>query len=888
MNRFSRLTLSLVALASVGLFTLPVLGQEKTAAISKDLIEELNTKLTEVSEIDSSARKKLAIRRLLREGEAIIAKLPTADGRFEVLNMLFRAEQLLVSLDSSDVNRKALLETAEKLAAAPNQYAALRLDADLLLTQTKSARQGGDSQDRSDALRPLVDRYRDTDVEAKVIRISMIMALELGNTTLVNDLRDIVAQRFPGDMDLINFQREKLAGQVFGAPFIGNFPRGDGKTVQFPMDFLGTTTVLYCWSKENKGLEDLKLLADAWKKTKAELKPTGRFQFVSMNMDDLPDAGEEILRGLGLDWQALKMPKGKENPVYQTYIKRETPTLLTVSPTGYVAIYETGDRNSNGERTFERALQSMMSSSWAHANYASQLQSIFSGEFLVISATGDFDPTAPPEYQAMGSEDLSKQAKLTRTSTSVPEDKLREIQACFIDPPFRYSMPHDKVVANYEKAVALSRAVISDHSDAPDLWIVRNRLITALMGLWKTRCDQQAFADAVAESKLALAGSFPPGTDVVARLCLARQALREPDTDSKTIIKNFIEISGGEQASAPALAAASLLALDTGNRLKHDQYRRTYLDNFANNPAMWSVTAFFLDRYQRYWLYHPPFTAGWTYGRRQGYFLSIGTPEEAQRSFQTELKTLDGETVKIPESSNGKWTVISFIPTAKGNDYLQRYTSFLLERPVNDINLIAAVLDDDAETARSLIKEKEEEQKVKRRQPDTFPTLLVPDGLKNPLVRKLGILEADTKPNILVLRPDGSIAASLSGLTMSAQDGSVIQNIIDLHDEKMVDEALAKGNLEEAKRLAFTHAPLEEPTPEGQKKTKPVNITFPQLRSRAKVYQAMGNLEAANEDAEKAFLIVNSKAGHLSMRTEELEKTEELRDAILEALNQKK
>ena len=125
----------------------------------------------------------------------------------------------------------------------------LRLDADLLLTQAESARQGGDTHARSDALRPLVERYRDTDVEAKVIRIAMIMALEFGNTKLVNDLRKVVAQRFPGDMDLINFQREKLAGQVFGAPFIGTFERGDGKRVRFPMDFLGTTTAIYFWSK---------------------------------------------------------------------------------------------------------------------------------------------------------------------------------------------------------------------------------------------------------------------------------------------------------------------------------------------------------------------------------------------------------------------------------------------------------------------------------------------------------------------------------------------------------------------------------------------------------------------------------------------------------------
>jgi hypothetical protein len=875
MNRFPRIIITLLVLASAVVGSLPAMGQDQAGSISSDEIVALNAKLTGAREAASAARKKLAIRRVIREGEALLKKHSSAPNRFEALSILFRSQQSLVSLDNSATNRKALLSTSEKLAAAPNEYAALRLDADLLLTQAKSARQGADSHARSDALRPLVERYQGTDVEAKVIRIAMIMSLEFGNTKLVNDLRKVVAQRFPGNMDLINFQREKLAGQVFGAPFIGTFQQGDGKTVRFPMDFLGTTTVLYCWSKENNGVEDLKALATDWKKAKVELKAAGRFQIVSMNMDDLPDAGEKILRGLGLDWQALKMPKGQDNPIYQTYVKRDTPTILIVSPTGYVALYQSGGRSN---RTYERRLQSMMASMWAQPRYSSQLQSIFAGEFLVMDPEGDFDLAAPPEYKAVFSEDEAKQGELLRTAASVPEDKLRAIQACFVDPPLRFSIPHDQVIANYEKADSLCRAAIAAHPQASDLWIVRNRRITALMVLWKTRGDQEAFAAAVAEANAAVESSYPAGTDVVARLCLARQALRATDADPKAIIENFIKTAGGAQASGPALTAASFLALDTGDRLLHDQYRRTFLDKHANDPTMWIAAAFLLDRYHRYWMYHPPFTAGWTYGRRQGHFLAIGTPEDAQRTFLTGLKTLDGETVKIPEASGGKWTVISFVPTAAGNGYLQRYATPVADRPFDDVNLIAAVLDDDADAARKLLGEK--------KTPDAFPTLLVPGGLKNPIVRKLGILAEDTKPNILMLRPDGSIAVALSGLTMSAQKGYVIQNVIELHDEKMVDEALARGDLDEAKRLAFANAPVEETPPPGEKKKKPAKISVPHLRSRAKVYLAMGDPKAAYADAEQVYLAVNIAAGYISMRTDELEETEALKATILTALKQ--
>ena len=187
---------ALLVLASVSVGSLPVTGQDRAALVSDDEIVELNAKLTKAVESASAARKKLAIRRVIREVEALIKKHPSAPNRYELLNTLFRSQQVLVGLDDSATNRRVFLATCEKLAAAPNDYAALRLDADLLLTQAKSARKGGDSHARSDALRPLVERYRDTEVEAKVIRIAMIMGLELGNTRLVNDLRRVVAERF--------------------------------------------------------------------------------------------------------------------------------------------------------------------------------------------------------------------------------------------------------------------------------------------------------------------------------------------------------------------------------------------------------------------------------------------------------------------------------------------------------------------------------------------------------------------------------------------------------------------------------------------------------------------------------------------------------------------
>jgi membrane protein required for beta-lactamase induction len=49
---------------------------------------------------------------------------------------------------------------------------------------------------------------------------------------------------------------------------------------------------------------------------------------------------------------------------------------------------------------------------------------------------------------------------------------------------------------------------------------------------------------------------------------------------------------------------------------------------------------------------------------------------------------------------------------------------------------------------------------------------------------------------------------------------------------------------------------------------------------------AMGQWQAALDDMQAAYLEVNSRAGWLSMRTEDLDETEALRDLIRKKLEQ--
>ncbi|MEO0476673.1 MAG: hypothetical protein AAF085_12000 [Planctomycetota bacterium] len=714
MNRPCWTRCAALMLAVLCLLALPAVAEEQP--IPADEITAFRAQLDEAKASTSPARKKLGIRRVIRASEGLLEKQPAAPNRFEVLGVLYASQQEQLKLDGSATNRRAFLETCRALAQAPDEYAALRLDADLLLYQAELAQQGADQQARAEALKPLVERYLGTEVETKVVRIAMNIAIEMGDAGLIGHLRQVIAEQFPGDQEMINFQRDKLAGQVFGAPFVGTFKGSDGKTYRFPMDGMGKTTALYFWSKEEGGIEQIKAMAEGWKEVPAEKDGPGRYQFISFNLDDLPDAGESLLRDAGIDWPAMHLPGGKDNPIFKTYARTE-PKLLTMTPTGYTAMVMSGSTRKRPDRTWEQVFGSSLARSWTNARFASQVQSLLVGDFLVVDPTGDFDPAAPPEYKAAVTVNSQLPSKLTRSSSAVPTDKLIAIQACFVKPPMRFRLTGEEVIANYVKAEQLCRRAIAKYAEAEDLWIVRNRLIVSLMGRWKAEGKREHFDAALTEATTAIEAGYPAGTDIVAQFCLAREALRAEDADLHEVIDTFANTEGSTPKTATINALASLLALEIGDRKLHERYRRAGLDQHAKTPVLWNATSFLMDRYHRYWLYHPPFTAGWTYGRRMGYFLAIGTPEDAERSVQLELKSLDGDTVRIPEDADGKWTIIEFRPDAASNPHLQRYGTFVENRPFKDVQLVTAVLDDDIATVQAAYDARQEELKKRRRPP---------------------------------------------------------------------------------------------------------------------------------------------------------------------------
>lgn len=891
MNILSRhILVSCVAIVT-GACPLSASAEEIAAPVPAEKITGLEAALAGSKNESSAARKRLTVKRVARDAGELLKVHPAAPNRFEVLAVLYRTQQELTAADNSKENREAFLATCKLLAAAPDEYAALRFEAELLLTQSEMVRKGADSAERAKSLITLVERYQGTDVEAKVIKVAMVMALEMGETRLVSQLQQIITERMAGDLEMIEFQRDKLGGQVFGAPFSGTFEKSDGKMMRLPMDGLGKTTVLCFWSVEGDGLKYLEGLAKSSKEHQANT--FGRILIVSCNVDNLPDAGESVLRDMGVDWPALRLPGGRENPHYRAFASKDR-TLVTLSPSGYAALFVSETmRNNNTKKVevkgvpdFTRLFTVELEREWAKAGYVSRLISHFTGEFLVLDLEGRLDPAMPPELKALG----GAGSRLTRTDSNVPEETHRAIQDCFISPPLRYRTPNAELKANYEKAEALCAKAVEQHPQATDLWIVRNRRITALMGLWKLSSDAAYYERAAAEAKLVLESKPPAGTDVVARFCIARETLRNADAQPKQVIADFLTSLGGEQAPGTALAAAALLALEVGDRTLHENYRKIILVRHAEQPAMWSTVSFLLDRNHRYWIYQVPFGAGWSYENREEYFMALGDPEDCKRSFSGDFKTPAGGTFSIPKDTAGKWTVIVFTSKQQpGYEHsvkcvmgqMRSLKPLVQRRTQGDVKVIAAIFDDEVPPEAAGFNETAL----------GCPVVMVPGGLNNLLVQKLGIMGEQDGPNLLVLRPDGSIAASLSGIALHRRHGGeIVKNIIEWQEEKAVTEALARGDIEEAKRLAFLMAPTEEPasgTPkEGSVKPEPLSAA--QLRSRAKVYTVLKDYKLALADIQEAISQQVVIDGGMSLRSKELDEAEQIRDTILELNGQPK
>jgi hypothetical protein len=812
-------------------------AQAAPAGIPKNEITALQQDFNEINSQKSTAKKRRSCKSIVRKGNSLIKVSPTAPNRFKILSIMLQSQKLLLKMDNSDRNRESLFEICGRLAKAPNTYASLRLDAELLFSTMKMDAKGASKEERVEVLRALVARYRDTPVEAKCLMIASMIAGKLQAAGLKKTIIATMAERFSDNPDVVEFRLKILGLSRIEVPFLGTFKRADGASLSFPIDRSGHAGIIVFWSKQMPGYA-----AELKKIHEQASEYAGQLSLFSFNVDELDDAGEKQLRDLGIDWTAVHLPGGKRSREFRIF-GRGKPVGHMVSPYGHVLLMSSLAKYGHGHGAQKEVMVS--EKMIPHTRYLAQLQSLFIGDFLVSETV-----TSPS-----GNDD------------SVPQEKLDAIHACFTPAPMRYRISPTEALAGYTKAEQLSRDAITSFPKAPDLWRVRNFRMISLLGMWKLTMDPKHLDAAVVEARATLATTLPKGADVVSQFCLAKAALRQDGVDPKSTLADLIKATGGGDAPASAYAATTILALDANSKKLHAHYRQQLLESDHDEPMLWPVVTYLRDPYH---IFHTLQAVNNHREHRdsRGHIANNSWNLSARPLPAIELKSLDGSPLNLPNTTKGKLTLLLFVEPpadpaveiplvitgkpAEGKKRevqgAMRFANQLAAKHIHqDVEVVVAFLSDDTDRIKALVK----------KHALTCQVAIVPGGLKNPLVSQLGILSADRLANIFLLRRDGTIAWHTTGLKHKASFSHVFSTYlgmtvqIELCDITLAYKALEKGDYKEAARL------FAGPFP--KKRDERFRWTGVRFHARALANMQLKQWDTALEDIDKAIADHNPK-----------------------------
>lgn len=790
----------------------------------------------------SATKQRRACKAVIRQGNSLVAANPEAPNRYRVLAVVFQSQKRLLALDNSDRNREALFETCATLARAPAEYAKLRLEADFILMERDMSSKDADVAERTRALAEMIERYRDTPAEAKSLMMATLIAPKLEAFELETQINKTMDERFAGDLDVIEWRRSHRDYAHFRLVFKGTFKRLDGTTLTFPIDGMGHTCVMFFWSAQSPEAEaEMLVMKDL------QSRHPQQFKVFSFNVDDLADAGGSTLKKLGLDWTVMRLPGGRNTQIYRVYAGRD-PVGVRVNSHGHALLPSSIVRTEVAEMPMEQNLDEL--------RYHAQLQSLLVGDFLV------------------GDTELAKESP--RTAKSVPAEVLAAIQACFPPAPFRYRITEAEALANYQKVEGLCREAIASYPDAPDLWRLRNRRIIALLGMWNLGFEPKHLEAATVEAQASLAASPPPGADVVPRFCLAKNALRLDNTNLTGVLDSFINATGGNDASAHA--AATILGMDANMRELHEHYREKLLAMKPSAPALWPVVSFLRDQNHRYRLfkanyYLPPSRARRSVrGALRNNAADLDASAEKHQLLQAEFTTLSGGTLSLPQATDGKLTLLMFVepPADPDTDFpVEIQGSVTVDsrgkktETLGAMQLVFQLADQDVSKSTKVIAaflsdDKDRVQALMTKHQWPCQAVMVPGGLENPVVRQLGIVSADRTPNMFLLRPDGTVAWSLSGIIHPQHKAEGISEFLHTVSRAMsanLEQLGMAQSLEVLKQGRFQDAvkSFSGPLPAD----RPGHDTWiaPQLHGRAIAYMGLKDWENALTDVDAAILV---------------------------------
>lgn len=187
-------------------------------SISNRLIQDLEEELANSLDIESSTQKRRAFKNIVRDSLSLIKRHPGAPNRFRVLGIIFQTQKELLVLKNDERNRDGLLETCKKLVEAPYEYAAERLEPEVLLMQLELDSKGATEHERALSIAQLADSYRGTPAEVDSLIITSELAFNLGQAELLTALRYTLSHKFRESTKAIGFLKDRFAFKSTSPP----------------------------------------------------------------------------------------------------------------------------------------------------------------------------------------------------------------------------------------------------------------------------------------------------------------------------------------------------------------------------------------------------------------------------------------------------------------------------------------------------------------------------------------------------------------------------------------------------------------------------------------------------------------------------------------------
>jgi len=841
----------------------------KSILIKKSLIQNLQDDLSATLEIESTIQRRKAFKNIVRHGLSLIKKHPLSDNRFAVLGIIFQCQKELLILQNSKRNQEAIISTARDLLAAPDDYAESRLEADVLLMQWQLDSKGATEYQRALRLAKLADKYRDTPAEIDSLIVAAEIVFNLGHAELLKEFRRTLSTKFTGSPKAIGFLQERFAYKSSSLLFRGRFKDANGETLVLPIDRAGHVYLSCFWSNDTPGVKEKLMEINELQK-----KYNDRFEVLSFNLDELPDAGQSYLKSLDLDFRALHLPDGKNNKLFRSCSSNKDFLIRVINANGYIILTPIGSTY----RTYGRLtdIDEYMVITLENDRFLSLTQTARIGDFLVIDPFEPFVPAFPPELKTFSKNTGQMNGvKVNWAPNDIPADALTAIQECFIPPPMRYRLTKQQALDNYNRAAKLCQQAIKQYPNSENLWVVYNRRIIALLGCWNLSGDAEYLRDAVKAANTVLGMSIPVKAQIVAKFCLVKKALRNEEAEPESLISDFIKSQGDSNAGGASIGAAVVLSLDAGSPALFPKYRDKLLDDHMDNPRLWSLTAYFFNKFTV-----SKFFRGNYYGSDVRVFHGFREwqkdTELRPRKFLMKLKNLKGETIDFPDGQTDKSNAVVFmdLPSDQESAKIQIDMVKLLETYANahihkNLDVTLAFVSADPDSVQAL---------VKKNGWNASRIAFVPDGLRNPHVLRLGIFLPAKRPNTFMVAHDETIIWSMSGMyQMSAGTNAVpatIKEKTQLHDLSVGNDALQKGDFQKALKIFEGSFP-----PDAR---KPSYIKNAQLTGKSKAYKGLKNfkeaiggynniVQAHTKHSSRSYCICQSLSTKLLLRADILE-----------------